>query len=345
MEPFTNAKKGEQTMSKYAREREIAIKAIADAAIICKKVQAEISPDVLEKKDKSPVTVADFGSQALVCRELGNAFPDDPVIGEEDSRELRLPESAALLQRLLTIVQTVLPSASADEVLGWIDRGGQDTYCERFWTLDPIDGTKGFLRREQYAISLALIEKGEIVLGALCCPNLTAYDGSDGAIFVAVKGEGSVELPLQAAAQGKSAEKPISVSAETDAARIRTCESVEKAHSSHSDSARIATRLGITADPLRIDSQAKYAAVARGDAEAYLRLPRDGKYREKVWDHAGGVLVVEEAGGKVSDIRGHALDFTHGKTLAHNIGVIVTNGIFHDAIIATVDELKIGQFN
>jgi 3'(2'), 5'-bisphosphate nucleotidase len=332
-------------MSKYARERDVAIRAIASAAIICKKVQGEISPEVLEKKDKSPVTVADFGSQALVCRELGDTFPDDPVIGEEDSRELRLPESATLLDRLLAVVKTVLPAASADDVLGWIDRGGQDTYCERFWTLDPIDGTKGFLRKEQYAISLALIEHGQIVVGALCCPNLKAYDGSDGAIFVAVKGEGSVELPLTGASDGTAAEKPITVSAQTEAAHIRTCESVEKAHSSHSDSARIAAHLGITADPVRIDSQAKYAAVARGDAEAYLRLPRDGKYREKIWDHAGGVLVVEEAGGQVSDIRGRALAFTHGKTLAQNIGVIVTNRIFHDAIINTVDELKIGQFD
>ncbi|MBN2716019.1 MAG: 3'(2'),5'-bisphosphate nucleotidase [Deltaproteobacteria bacterium] len=327
-------------MTQYQKERDVAVQAIAAAAAICKNVQREISPDVLEKKDKSPVTVADFGSQALVCRALGEAFPADPVIGEEDSKELRLPESAALLARLVNVVQQVMPDATSGDILEWIDRGGQNTYCDRFWTLDPIDGTKGFLRKDQYAISLALIVNGEIVVGALCCPNMTAHDGTDGVIFVAEKGSGAVEIPL-----GKATETPIQVSPQTVQANIRTCESVEKGHSSHSDSARIAALLGISADPVRIDSQAKYATVARGDAEAYRRLPRDAKYREKIWDHAGGVLVVTEAGGKVTDIKGRPLDFTCGQTLAKNIGVIVTNGTFHDAIIGAIDELKIGQFD
>ena len=56
--------------------------------------------------------------------------------------------------------------------------------------------------------------------------------------------------------------------------------------------------LGITAEPLRLDSQAKYAVVARGDASIYLRLPHGG-YRENVWDHAAGWLIVSEAGGRV----------------------------------------------
>lgn len=326
-------------MSKYQHERNVAVNAIAQAAVICKNVQRSIDPGVLEKKDKSPVTVADFGSQALVCKELSEAFASDPVIGEEDSKSLREPENAELRNRLLTVVQTVQPGAGEEKVLSWIDKGGQDTYCDRFWTLDPIDGTKGFLRKDQYAISLALIVEGEIVVGALCCPNMKAQDGTDGVIFVAEKGEGAVEIPL-----GKTTEIEIQVSGETLLANIRTCESVEKAHSSHSDSARIGTLLGITAEPVRIDSQAKYATVARGDAEAYLRLPRDGTYREKIWDHAGGVLVVEEAGGKVTDIKGRPLDFTHGKTLATNLGVIVTNGTFHDKIISAIKKLNIGEF-
>ena len=62
---------------------------------------AEISPEVLAKKDKSPVTVADFGSQALICRALIESFPDDPVIAEEDSAELESPENRAILDRVL----------------------------------------------------------------------------------------------------------------------------------------------------------------------------------------------------------------------------------------------------
>jgi 3'(2'), 5'-bisphosphate nucleotidase len=88
--------------------------------------------------------------------------------------------------------------------------------------------------------------------------------------------------------------------------------------------------------PVRLDSQAKYGVVARGEADAYLRLPTKAGYREKIWDHAGGVLVVEEAGGKVTDVDGKALEFTHGRELSANRGVIVTNGLIHDAILEAV---------
>jgi 3'-phosphoadenosine 5'-phosphosulfate (PAPS) 3'-phosphatase len=60
--------------------------------------------------------------------------------------------------------------------------------------------------------------------------------------------------------------------------------------------------LGVTAPPCRIDSQAKYGAMARGDAAIYLRFPHAG-YREKIWDHAAGCCVIEGAAGQVvSDV-------------------------------------------
>ena len=108
--------------------------------------------------------------------------------------------------------------------------------------------------------------------------------------------------------------------------------------------ARIAEHLAITAEPARLDSQAKYAVVARGEAEAYLRLPRDAEYKEKIWDHAGGLLIVTEAGGKVTDITGRDLEFNHGHLLGKSLGVIVTNGLVHDAVIEAIRELGIGKF-
>ena len=81
----------------------------------------------------------------------------------------------------------------------------------------------------------------------------------------------------------------------------------QSARGSRPNQAGIASRLGITAPPFRIDSQCKYAVVARGEASIYLRLPRDTSYREKVWDHAAGSLVLEEAGGRVSDLDGRPL--------------------------------------
>ena len=80
-----------------------------------------------------------------------------------------------------------------------------------------------------------------------------------------------------------------------------------------------------------MDSQAKYAVVARGEADIYLRLPTRADYREKIWDHAAGALIVAEAGGVVTDITGRPLEFNHGRELAANRGVIVTNGRLHRA--------------
>jgi 3'(2'), 5'-bisphosphate nucleotidase len=85
-----------------------------------------------------------------------------------------------------------------------------------------------------------------------------------------------------------------------------------------------------------MDSQAKYGAVARGEAALYLRLPspKTPDYRENIWDHAAGVLVVEEAGGRVTDIRGHALDFARGAKMVDNRGVVVSNGPIHVRVLA-----------
>jgi HAL2 family 3'(2'),5'-bisphosphate nucleotidase len=293
---------------------------------------------VLAKADQSPVTVADFGSQALVGRTLAAAFPDDPLIAEEDAAELRRPENSGLLARVTEQVRAIRPDERLDAsaVCRWIDRGGERGFSDRFWTLDPIDGTKGFLRHEQYAVALALIVDGRVTVAALACPNLPlvpkAATGPVGAVFVAVRGQGAFAAPLD----GDPRETPTRVSPRDDPAGARFCESVESGHSAHGDAAAVAARLGITAAPVRLDSQAKYAVVARGEAEVYLRLPTRADYREKIWDHAAGALIVEEAGGTVTDVTGRPLEFTHGRELTANRGVIVSNGRLHDSLLAAL---------
>jgi len=326
-------------MARYELELLTAIRAVREAALLTRKVADGITPEVLEKKDKSPVTLADFGSQALICRALGEVFPEDPIIGEEESSGLRQADQAGMLSRLVAEVGRVVHGASADDVCAWLDRGGASACSDRFWTLDPIDGTKGFLRQEQYAISLALIVDGEVVVGALGCPNLEIEPGGGarGALFTAVRGKGALQLPFD----GDGPAARLCVSAEADPRRVRFCESVEKAHSSHGDTARIAERLDIAADPVRLDSQAKYAVVARGEAEAYLRLPQSADYVEKIWDHAGGAIIVEEAGGTVTDVMGRPLDFTRGRTLLENRGVVASNGALHGALLNAIRDLGI----
>jgi 3'(2'), 5'-bisphosphate nucleotidase len=330
----------------YEREQVEAIRAVRAAAQLCRAVRAGIAPEVLDKKDKSPVTVADFGSQAVVCRVLQQAFPADPIIAEEDSAELRLPENAAILGQVVEHVRRIESPGgsfpSAEDVCAWIDRGGTSDYRDRFWTIDPIDGTKGFLRKEQYAVALALIVEGRIVVAALACPNLAVRpdqpESGQGVIFTAVRGQGAFAGALDGDVECAGS-KSIRVSDKEDPALGRFCESVESGHSAHGDAAAIAARLGITVPPLRIDSQAKYAVVARGEAEIYLRMPTRADYVEKIWDHAAGVLIVEEAGGTATDIASRPLEFHHGRELNANNGVIVTNGHLHERVLEALAAL------
>ena len=317
----------------YEAELRVAVDSVKLASRLCSRVQSSMAPDVLEKKDRSPVTVADYGSQALICRALAEAFPNDPVIGEEDSSALSDPENAAFMTQICSEIEQTGVVAGASQVRDWIDRGGSKSFCNRFWTLDPIDGTKGFVRKEQFAVSLALLVDGEIVVSALACPNLASIDeGSAGLVFSAVRSAGSWVEPLDES----SSQRAVRVSDVAVPANASFCESVESGHSAHGKSAQVKARLGIAKEPVRLDSQAKYAVVARGEAEVYLRLPTRTNYREKIWDHAGGVLVVEEAGGRVTDVAGRPLEFQHGHQLEANRGVVVSNGRFHDEVIDAI---------
>jgi len=320
----------------YQQELEVALAAVKQASLLCRNVQSAIGEDVLEKKDRSPVTIADYGSQAIICKALQSAFPEDPVIGEEDATELRQLENTAFVDRIHQELQEVDVNTTADEFLAWIDHANAKQYCDRFWTLDPIDGTKGFLRKEQYAVALALIVNGEIVLGLLGCPKLTCSlenQEQSGSLLFAIRDCGSYELPVFGSAANA---RTIEVSSTADTAQARLCESVESGHSAHSRSAHIADQLGINQEPVRLDSQAKYATVARGAADIYLRLPAKKGYQEKIWDHAAGVIVVEEAGGQVTDITGNPLDFCQGQQLTENRGVVVSNKLLHDQVIAAI---------
>lgn len=321
----------------YKSELEAAINAVEKASALCKEVQSNlVSEESMQKKDKSPVTVADFGAQAIVIHELKKVFPNDPIVAEEDAKGLK---GDPLLERIVNHLETHLPGLSEEEIISTINMGGHEGGKEgRFWTLDPIDGTKGFLRKEQYAVALALIENGEVVLGVLGCPNLSvdAYDSDQnrGTLLFAVKGQGAFMKPIDG-----SDESSVSVSDVSLTSEANFCESVESGHSSHDNSAKIAEKLNVTAKPARIDSQCKYGVLSRGEASIYLRLPTRKDYEEKIWDHAAGYIVVKEAGGEVTDCDGKQLDFSLGRTLKNNTGIVGTNGRIHDEVIKAVREV------
>ncbi len=304
-----------------------ALQTVREAAKVCRSVQAQlIDADSLTKKDRSPVTVADFASQAVICSALQEAFPHIPIVGEEDANDLRQPEH----QELFSKIQSFLPDWSAEAILNGIDYGNGEP-AEEFWTLDPIDGTKGFLRKQQYAIALSLIRNGEPVLGVLGCPNL----GEQGTLLYAIRGEGAYQTDLNSDAFTK-----IHVTPFKENNPVRFLESVESGHSDHGLQGTIKAAFAERAQSVRYDSQVKYAVLAQGLADVYLRLPNPSQpdYREKIWDHAAGVVIVEEAGGRVSDIFGKALDFSAGKKLHHNCGVIATSGPLQDEIVKLIQQ-------
>jgi 3'(2'), 5'-bisphosphate nucleotidase len=314
-------------------EAQFAIDAVREAALLARRIQREMVSGSLTKDDRSPVTVADFAIQALVARRLVENFPSAALIGEEQSDALRLEEGVAILDQITSFVRTAIPDATPEEVCGLIDRGSGDAPAT-FWTLDPIDGTKGFLRREQYAVALGLIENGRVQLGVLGCPELVDSrrpDATgDGSLVVAIRGEGTWHRSLSGGDWQR-----LNVSKRSQPAAAYILRSVEKAHTNVDEIGQLAAKLGVTATPVGMDSQAKYAVLAAGEGDVLLRLISRSRpdYRERIWDQAAGSIVVEEAGGRISDLDGKPLDFSQGRTLAKNRGILATNGHLHDALL------------
>jgi len=344
----------------YAKELNIALLAVQRATLLTKSVFHSHAKGTLNKSDASPVTIGDFGAQALIIAALQHNFPNDEIVAEEEAKDLR--ENETLRQTVWELVQNAKLSddaaekelggaiSSAEAMLNIIDKGdSKGGSSGRIWAIDPIDGTKGFLRGGQYAVCLGLMVDGDVKVGVLGCPNLPVSDsepltenmGADasdaegkGVLFSAVQGYGANSRPLGNGALSNASS--ISMKPVTNTADATFCESVEAGHSSQGDAAAIAQKLGITKPSVRMDSQAKYASIARGAGDLYLRLPVKKDYVEKIWDHAAGDLIVREAGGQVTDVEGKRLDFSIGRTLKANKGVIAAPKDVHGAVIEAV---------
>ena len=320
-------------------ESKFAIAAVREACTVIRAVQKGLVTAALTKSDKSPVTVADFAAQGAVARRFAVERPSDVLVGEEDAADLRSDASRGTLANVTRFVAEVAPGATADEVCAWIDRGRAEP-VPRFWTLDPVDGTKGFLRGEQYAVALALIENGRVELGVLGCPNLradgTADVGGTGCVIAAERGRGTWASPL-----GSETWSRLLVSGRRVAKEARLLRSVEAGHTNVDEMGELVVALGGTAEPVLMDSQAKYGVLAAGCGELLFRLlsPSKPDYRERIWDQAAGSIVVEEAGGRVTDLDGKTLDFSRGRTLAANRGVVASNGLLHDAAPAALKQV------
>lgn len=238
----------------FATEKQVAVAAVRRACWLTSSVFNKlVKNETLTKGDKSPVTgislsthdiansnifaVGDYSAQAVISIILQHAFPDDPIVGEEDAAELRAESGEGMRNRIVELANEALTGElglgdNADwgigpgqektpaALLDAIDRGnhpGGDSgrkflfppvvqYVDLniagsflgMWTIDPIDGTKGFLRGEQYAVCLSLIVDAQVKVGVIGCPNLPIDpenpDSGRGCIFVAVKGQGAEQV-------------------------------------------------------------------------------------------------------------------------------------------------------
>ena len=324
-----------------AAAREAGVSAVRAACAVTEHVRAEIAAaDQQTKGDKSPVTVGDFAAQAILVTMLSRTFPGVPVVAEESADKLRREAGADLRDRVVRAVRSCagLGQLSADDILDAIDVGaaspptGSDSH-RYFWCIDPIDGTKGFLRNEQYAVCLGLVHlapdnRGTAVLGILGCPNLplapvaaalSAPEHERGAILHAVLDGGAVAESLADPAR----RCPVRVQqGEGEGSGLCCVESVEAAHTDQATNLQLCTRVGITEPPVRMDSQCKYTAVAWGAASLYLRM---ADYSQNIWDHAAGAAIVAEAGGCVTDAHGVPLDFGAGRQLSRNACSLVAS--------------------
>lgn len=317
-------------------EGRAAISAMRDAMVVARALEGRVTASA--KPDTSPVTVADLAIQALIAKRLHDDFPNDSVIAEEDASFLRAEPDDVLSRQVVEAVCRVVHDATRERVMVWMECGGSE-FSPRFWALDPVDGTKGFLAGRQYVIALALIADGVVQLGVIGCPRLVLdfreatmqIEKSRGGIAIAVRGRGAWWN-----ADGEHGLRRLEVSACHDAPTARVVQSFERQHGDSERSARVRRLLGSNRPPLLMDSQAKHVTVAAGVSDLLMRFPPDTNFHDSVWDQAAGALLIEEAGGRVTDLAGQPLDFTTGRRLLRNEGMLASNGLLHPAALDAV---------
>ena len=373
---------GDDVTRHFPDEMRAACEAVRLASIVCVETQRTLtSGEKVSKSDDSPVTVADFAAQCIVTSVLRESHPDIQMVAEESADDLRGEANAPLLDRVTSLVNKVILRADSEkekpedgsmvrlmfneEVADAIDRGGKTdpSRSGKYWILDPIDGTKGFINQRQYAIALALMDDGEIFGGVLGCPNMPSEPippGSTeipseppGVVFFAFKDKGAWAAPMtHGDPTGAVGDGHVTFRATDEGAVMRIATDVTHTHgrdasymeswgdsivASHEMTRELTQRLGVVNPPVRIDSMAKYGALARGDTDMYLRFPPK-TYREKVWDHAAGAAVVTEAGGIITDGAGNGLDFANGRFLDIEGGIVASSTAeLHEKLLKQIE--------
>ncbi|MEN9475568.1 MAG: hypothetical protein RIS48_2290 [Pseudomonadota bacterium] len=213
---------------------------------------------VLAKTDASPVTEADWRAEALITPALQVLLPGVPVLAEEAAAAGLAPAAAGL--------------------------------GERFWLVDPLDGTREFVQRNgEFTVNVALIEQGWPVLGVVLAPALgQLYAGAAGlGAFTQFGSDAGTRRPIEA-------RRPPAEGLTVLASRSHGDQAALNAFLADQPVARIR----------QAGSSLKLCLLAAGEADLY---PRFGRTME--WDIAAGQAVLEAAGGRVEDLQGQPLRY------------------------------------
>jgi 3'(2'), 5'-bisphosphate nucleotidase len=235
------------------------------------------------KDDDSPVTAADREANALIVAALTLAFPCDGILSEE------LPDDGSRMVR------------------------------PRVWMIDPLDGTKDFIRgRDGFAVMIGLLDGARPALGVV-------YQPIGDKLYFATRGGGAF---MQ---RGGGAAARIRVSDVRDPSQIRMVAS--KSHRTETID-RVRAELGIS-DELNVGSVGlKLGLIAEGLRDLYVNPAG----HSKLWDACGPEAILVEAGGRLSDLRGELIDY-RGVELGNTRGLIASNGVLHDEVVRRLSAL------
>ncbi|PNH43212.1 hypothetical protein VD0004_g4250 [Verticillium dahliae] len=349
--------------SQYLAELTTTISAIQRAAKLSKIVLAAANNRVghIDKDDHSPVTVADFACQAILTATLTAAFPNDSFVGEEAADDLRA--NPDLLAAVWAILQEVKAAevegedgasvvhfpTSPDHACELIDRAGLgQPHQGRVWVFDPIDGTKTYLRGEIYAVNACLLVDGKQTVAVVGLPNLSPdatppiqnhtidRNPHGGSLLYAVRGRGSFLRPLPGAADLAGTRIP---QHPTDTSSYRLVTSTDADSSIPGIHEKIATRMGLAYPGNDLLGWVpRWASLALGHANVTFWVYKKRERLGKIWDHAGAMLMFQEAGGKVTDVDGREPDLTAGRKMVANFGWVAAPAGVHAEILAAVQD-------
>ncbi|KAI5362813.1 Putative inositol monophosphatase [Septoria linicola] len=349
--------------SQLQAELDVACAAVQHCAVLTKRLQREtLSQDSqIAKSDFSPVTVGDFASQALLTSAVHAVFPSDNFLAEESADDLR--QNEALLDKVWELSEdcksafeantpSLATPASKDKLLECLDWGGKRERSDegRTWVFDPIDGTATFLKGQQYAINCAFLVDGREEIGIIGCPNVV-LDSSTiseevidkdglGLMIYAVRGEGTFVRPMQANGQLAAATK-----LERHGESVSLDQLIWSDCSTYTSTIlelhkQIAAKLNTPWPGVNLfSSLMKYASLGLGRSHIVVRIFRFTSWRSNMWDHAGGVLIYEEAGGKVTDLEGKPIDFATGRKMAANYGLVCAPTSVHADILQLAQQV------